>query len=705
MTDNGPLSEILVIREEFSRFDEVIALYERQAPLLQYDTIKIEKMTKDIEKYLKKADECIGVVENIECEVEELGFYFEGKEAVESLATGIGKVDKVISAFLEIVEGQQHRFKDIEGTLVRLEEITDLLLEIKKRILYLQKNINLAVNYVELTSNIMLSLQKEICECEDTIASLLRDEYADSLRQLPKLRLEEITAKMKISHAVPTGVPLNSITLPTFDTTEEAFYSEYTELESRISPLKVSLDYLPWKIEEFNFYCASSTLTGAPKNAKKYVLKYYESLKIKWAKFVEALVSLKAGTIDRRWHDVFKYLIEEIIEKCGYLINELTLERGRRIRITEEASTSYKLCSNSITLIARAFAESVIYDPILKSNYNENLLSKWNTLNTILKSSFSKLLTTSPSTKSVSECHVHDFRLGLRLNSLATSSGRVSRSISCNQEDKIGLDLGLGVKSASLPFSIKKKDRVIDIFQDNDVHQFPKLRTVSRALLNASTEIEEPYAYSREENEKILQNSKTFSDMNGPDSLAAKFEEIKLNNRDDEDRFWNSMPTDKTVLPSKIPVICKDYIIKGYPIIKKKFYPNCKPTKIPTISPDHPVFNDSPEIKRCSSKRKELHYSHRRMPLSPIRTNIQFEEQDIFFKQTPRKDHLLKASGMQKGVQGRHLLRDHDIPNLSYNKNSIYRSTSPDRPATSVGSRFDEKHLIQPLKLPRSHWK
>ena len=57
---------------------------------------------------------------------------------------------------------------------------------------------------------------------------------------------------------------------------------------------------------------------------------------------------------------------------------------GGGTTITDEVGNKYKMCSNSITLIQKAFKENIITDPELVTIFNHDLVPKWEELNNII---------------------------------------------------------------------------------------------------------------------------------------------------------------------------------------------------------------------------------------------------------------------------------------------------------------------------------
>ncbi|KAF6069552.1 hypothetical protein FOB64_003194 [Candida albicans] len=353
------LSHVLSTIPNFSFFDELINLPQPSTSnpsesfnLSQRDVFQITKVLEDINLYL---NDLLMIFNNVEQAsknvVDVLDWYFEGKSLLQDLLRNIENIDSIISQLLLVVESSNNHESIGNNLLAIFEEISDLVLDVKKS-----------------------SIINEIEDCIKCILKLKELKLASPKNVLPNFTLQSIISKMKINDLSSGTFSFKSMRLPTFSDLDEKLYNDYLELESKIDPLRTSLSIVPLRIDDFNTMCAVS----------------------KWNMLLKEKNSYKKDNINVKWNEIFEYLIEEIFKECGRLIREVgssssnvtippaTGGGGGGTTITDEVGNKYKMCSNSITLIQKAFKENIITDPELVTIFNHDLVPKWEELNNII---------------------------------------------------------------------------------------------------------------------------------------------------------------------------------------------------------------------------------------------------------------------------------------------------------------------------------
>lgn len=184
-------------------------------------------------------------------------------------------------------------------------------------------------------------------------------------------------------------------------------------------------------------------------------------------------------------------------------------------------------------------------------------------------------------------------------------------------------------------------------------------------------------------------------------------------------------------LPSRIPLIVSNYASLGLPVIKKKY--THLPTRIASISPSHPVF--------ISPERREIHTPKQtpetRSDSPRLRSPVVFNMSHLT-KHSAERSSSLQKSADQMSLRG---LRTPDLSTGRSSKltrsaeNPVVKSaerlyspgtyaksprlktsqlkspgitlpsTSPERPETSIGSRFDDINLPRLVKEARKAWR
>lgn len=623
------LSRILATTPKFTSFDELIPPTSQS--LLLHEVFVLNKIIDDVHKYLQQVNAVLSSI----VPQEELNWYYEGRDQVASIVDNIDSLERTISRLLNIIDGTTDFKISTSLTLSKFEDTSNVLMDIKKYVIIYKKKVEVAKNYKEIKENIMKSLSHEIDNCLELASKLLATKLSAS-----KLNLDAITAK--IFNDLVHCHSLKSIRLPTINGSDELIYNEYLSLEERINPLGISLDILPLKIEEFDAMCGGKLFP----RERFDVLTAYDKLSQAWNSLRNIMKVLKRECVDAQWNEIFKNLISETILKCNTLTKSL---ENANSYVTDDIGSMYKLCSNTISIIGNAFKENLITDIKLVSMFNDNLSTKWQVANDMMTR--------------FTEMQAFHSRLGSP--ELGTS---------------MGLDLGVDVNTSNVPYSIQKKDKVQDFFNPSN----PALKTRRRGLRFSLQSFNDLDTMVEDDDASTLVTHKTpkIGGGGGQERFLVPLFPISHNDFD-ASTFLNKLATTVPLKPSNIPIIQPDYFKRGLPITKKK-YLDYKASRLPSISPNHPVFN-SPDRKRES--KQSFFFNNNELLLtgklgSPIRQNHK---------------RILSLSEEASNKRPTSLLRDMKVPNLSH-KNSIqafYNSTSPERPTSSLGSRFDAAHLLQ----------
>jgi hypothetical protein len=531
----------------------------------------------------------------------------------------------------------------------RIEQCNKSLYTAQQGTAKLKRNLHIALMYSEINDDIIDSLTREIELCLKLLFKLNDLKFSSPCRVLPKFNLQQILTKMKIGDAPTTTLmTTKSIRLPTFNDMDENLYNEYLLLESRVNPLKISLDILPLKIDEFH-ECSGQlySLSQSEINSN------YERLSEKWHYLQLELKKLKHEFVDSKWNEIFHYLIEQIIVKCEEII--------KTKEINSDIASMYRVCSNSITVINQSMKESTIYDQQVVLSFNQNLLPKWQQATEIMND-----LNPYHDIQQFDPSHVKLNTSGLRsFNTIKNTEIGDTTLIPGNIG--FGIDLKVNIETANENYSIKKVDRIKDYFESSSSP--PRLSSNVNGLLQSL--------------QKLQNNAHVDHEEDDLDTLVAKTPNLtveeKILKSFDLDTLFQKLLSKRN--PSKLPMMLPNYIEMGLPVIKKKFTSSLFiATKIPGISPEHPVFH-SPERQGLSP-----HYiNYPTGTGSPIRREV--------IAKNPTTPNL---GNINNGK----------IPNLLYDDISIsFNSTSPERPPSSMGSRFDTKHLVQTLRSPKPNWR
>ncbi|KAI5949754.1 KAR9 [Candida theae] len=673
------LSHLLSSIPVFSFIEELVNLPQPNesnlVPLSQHELFKINKVLDDIDLYL---NDLIIVFNNIK-EVSGhatnvLDWFHEGKKELQSLFQDVDSVDSIISRLLSAIETADTSTHISQSLIKKFEEVSDVLLDVKKSSIVLKRTLDISNNYRDLLESVIKSLTTEIEMCTKVVIKMSDCKLSSPKRVLPQFNLNDIISKMKINEFTTSSVSVKSIKLPTFSDSDQEVYNEFVAVEQKILPLRISLDIVTAKIEEFNSLCSQDSY----KVPREQVLLNYESMLDKW-KYLDAQFKIfKQDNIDSKWNDIFKYLIHEIDQECDELIDVLafsdTASTGDNSTITEDIGSRYKVCSNSINLIESAIVERLITDTEVPSTYNKSLHPKWMEVNDLIL-------------RAKADSHTHNLRLKQqRERSLRIHGLRQFRTTSKNShQDEFerpmsngkGIDFNVDVESVTMPLSISKKDRVKDVFNGEN----PKGKNLKDSLVQV---FEDMNIKEREDEEETLVKTPV---LKGPLESQPRQKAVSF----DFDSYINNIINSSTRPASKLPRIVSNYIQLGYP----KFSKRGGFTKIPEIDVTHPVFQSPYRTSRSQNGT---------LPAGGIEVSppppAHHDFADPFYVARSRASSNATVIGRPNS-----LLNETTIPNLTYSRRLSYNCTSPERPLSSLGSRYDEENLLKSLHENRPIWK
>ncbi|CAK9436858.1 uncharacterized protein LODBEIA_P13800 [Lodderomyces beijingensis] len=662
------LSHLLASIPNFSFFNELISIAEPGGPnsisLSQHDIFKINKILDDIDLYLNDLIMVFNNVQDVSTNAPNLlEWYFEGRNALAEVLRNLESVDSIISRLLLVVEAADSTSQISSNLLRKFEENSDLLLDVKKSSIVLKKNLDVSGIYNELMQMVICSLRNEIEDCIRSVVILKDFKLTSPKRVLPQFNLADIVSKMKI-HDFSSSAKVKSMRLPTFSDLDEKLYEDYLSIEEKISPLQISLNIVPQKIEEFNAICLQSSFQAC----REKVLENYEEMLDKWKHLQAQMSILKVENIDAKWNQIFTYLIDQIEAQCNELIDDLafsdTTSTGPNSVVSEDVGVRYKVCANSVQLIQNAIREGIITDKNLSVKLYRQLQPKWIEVN--------DLITRTKVDPNCFKRHQNEEkRNGNGSNGLRSFRTRSKESDSSTRpvSNGLGVDLNVDVESVTLPLSVQKRDRTVDVFVDH-AEKSPG-KSLKKSLIQVFDNMN---VRDKEDEEETL--VKTPVQPKVPD----KRRPISF----DMNGYIQSVLNSNVRKPSKIPRIHPNYIQLGYPIIaKRKGY-----TRIPEINPSHPVFHSPYRLKngaRNSSPNPSPHYHRRNDPFHITRS---------------RQSSTATIIGRPNS-----LLNEMKIPNLAYSRILSYNCTSPERPMSSLGSRYDDENLLKTLNEARPLWK
>lgn len=708
-------------------FDQLLnnELVDLEKPLLPHDVFKLDKILDDIAGYLAQISKKLHPTQ-IGGRDDMLWFY-EGRNSVIEVLGLMTSIDLFVSSVLLVPLILKN------GVIaLKLKRTSQLLVDARQALLTTKRRIDIAANYNEVKHQIIDALEAEVGNRFNEYKHLQGLKFRTSLPEF--LELEQVTAKMRLNYLTPGSFSMKSVALPAFSDEEASLYHNFELFEEKLDPINVSMEFLEHRVREFNHLCGTF-FPGAIVELNSV----YDRLRQHWQLLLAGFLALKKQAVDLRWSTLFAYLIEDVLVRILNLIVELKEDQHRTNQISDHLGTSFKLCSNTITLIHKAFLENVIYDKNLTAKFNDTLLPRWTELNELLvnERSVKQLSTPKQQFPELAEDGLRLVKMVQKRTPLVEVR-EITPATSASPAG-LGIDLHLDVNpSPSVPFSISKTDRIVDLNIDADL--LPK-SNIRMALL-ALHQSEEELAH----------------DLSDTETLVHAVEEKKIS-----PYLYLRTQHLKT---SRIPMIVSNYTKLRLPVIKKMFIHGYTPTKILSISPSHPVF-DSPErrsllgsparfaTRAAASPQKEPLLR----PESPV---LALRSPPVFnLARTPRVGSRISSDGsikeevfvsrstsLQKKAEEMSLV-GLATPNLAYGvllardpipdgreispevftspdfrspsfrspgfrspdrilpspDRASLRSSSPERPQSSLGSRYDDLHLTHPIKFSKSGWR
>lgn len=714
------LSDIINTAPKFSFFDELLLIPPHGTELQPHDFFKITKVIDDIGLYLKELQSVLNQIKisNIEDRVK-IDWYYEGREQLYELNKNLLDIDSIISRLLMVLElPVNSKNLQYNHLLSKCEEVTDLSLDVKKLVIIMKKKTDISINYMELNDSTITTLNNEITDCIRMFSKLQDATLSSPQQTINTFNLQEIVHKMQINKESMRS--MKSIILPTFNDQDESIYHEYSSLESKLEPLKVSINFLPLRIEEFLNLCGDSF-----PDAIFVINEKFGKLIDNWDSLIMGLEKFKVHTIDPKWDKIFSFLISEIEKIIDSLLNEFQTKANRKIN--KRIGENYKLCSNTITLVRKSITERLITNTETVNSYNDNLLVKWRDLN--------QCLVLNQNYDDISNYTNNEFS-GLKTLRTTRNLSSPSRSAtvtspfrnSGNDElsSGLGIDLGIDIENLHIPFSIKNVEKVRNF--ESDLGKSAKPSLLHEFKLNRRVKSAGAALMIFDDEETLV--PKTNKDEQEIATLIDAVGKVKLTEPPKQ-------------FKSRIPTIVPNYIKLGYSIIPM---PNVTQSKIPRISPTHKAFqsptksvksvnsdysmslNSPIKFEKLRGKKKRHNSTNNGDNISPMKLKSPSlnltSTPNLAFPLSPGYASSISTSSPRNLSPKNFPPRNLSPRNLSpralsmekysppgqisptrHSSSASYRSTSPERPGSSLGSRFDNENLLQPLKHIKPAWK
>lgn len=705
----------------------------------QYETVRINKTLRDIFSYLDRIATCIAdILEN----EKDPGLFHKSRNEVQKAINMMRKIDVFLREAFKVTDSSMNG-----DMIVVLKKATLQTMDTMKLVNNMRKTSEKATTLIELRELILLELTKEISECKLQFSQIKKTPAPVSLLEI--LPINSLSEYVSSASLLSTQELFGSNSkLLVFTETERDFYSTITGLESRLQPMQVSVEMLKYKVGDLN---------GQPGGFQAECEKItQDSIKLeqKWTALLSEFILVKNKTIGARIVSVCQYLNTQVLE----MINEIFEDIGHGGIDQELVGPSFKTCSAAINLIRRITTSGVPGIQSCVIQYNLEISPKWEKLNEIMQN---ETLSISELSQTFKPAFIQPLNGNKRLLLRAIKTRKsLTPQAEVTHERRLyptnrhslglGINLGLGVEpSPSVPYSISKTDRIVDLGIDSSYilksnvqlailqtagdgpdEQHPSIEHFDDQLSLPNT----PAMFSLQSPTEGMGGNGTTETTpfyrNGTDDqgYGSKEQLPSVLTQEEKRNLLRSLKKHDTTA-SRIPTMVAGYASLKLPVLRKNYRPSHGKSRIPTISSDNEVF--------CSPER--------RTTLKTPMTSTRFFGETPILKTNPTALDGLRSppafliahemGADQRRVSGKQdsgalgdvtnvrpripslnapadklSLSGMATPNLAFSRGSdlgvtSWRSTSPERPGSPMGSRYDDKNLTPELKSVKKPWK
>lgn len=727
-------------------------LPKKHLDLNHHETFKIERILETLGSYLRKLSDC---AKNILTHNTNLDWYFNNRKIIFQLITLLKKIDAYLTLIFDLR-------LTLSGSFT-LEEIALLSMDSMQLISSIKKRSDVATSYMELRHLIIDTLDIELSDCSTEMFSIKNTFKQPYINE--KLTIELVLEKFRFDGLRKVSSPcLSAVSLPSLYDAEEQSFDRLDQLEKRLDPMQASIEFLAHKISEFDSLNASLF-----QDANDFLASDFRNLQNRWDALLVNFAALKRNSIDSRYYKIFYFMITEVLSRVHKLIRDVKNEGiiGVSEKIAGDfkvCSSTIKLINLAFkdSLIYQKDLLSLYNESVLpRWSYLNVLLGEEKPPSPSVALTVSiepgRDLNSSPNQISALSFPLAGIdeimaisTLNTDLNIAVTTHAKPKDDTSRNPSGG-SLNLGLGISpSTTVPYSVSKRDRILDL--NIDAQEIPK-SNIQMALMGLSetSGVEQKVCTKNGEtatimgmtprtkvmsknvlNESSVPNLSPVERASRKSALFSPSVELPLISEKKTTRQLLEILKKDGYCNSRIPQIVPDYGSFQLPKIKKM----AGKTKIPSIAPDNPVFY-SPE------RRADIKTPHRNISSScccdlpsvledtPENYQEGLDTEDFSLIQTPEDKQLLSpwvdkrqlssfTSSTHKSLlrtpplnllSRKPSLNSVQVPHLSpSDKENLFlspkwRSTSPERPGSSMGSRYDEVNLTQPLKSLKQRWK
>ena len=611
-----------------------------------------------------------------------LEWYTCGRNNIKTLFECVESIDWILKSFITILDRE---VEDLDGDMVeildKVEFVCDQLLNLKEVLFNYKKKMDLSISCNELGHIIMKTIIDEIEDCDNVANEIFQLTSQQEKQFYENLSLAEIANKLRVSSFV-SSVPTKTVRLPIFNESDKHLYDSYYLLETRVTALEASLSYLPYKLEDFFLVCSLSIGEELYQKSVDEVKAQHTQTTQRWKLFHRKWHKLRSECYVTKWNEILNCLVTKLIQECERLMHYFDTGIVVKDVLIHEVGPSFKACSNNLKLISRALTEGIVTDSMIFKLFDEDLSPKWQNINHLFSSA---LEPKEKPAQSLERQNNFEKEKNFKVKDCHHLAGSYLTELFSKKPDSTGgIDLRLDVESTKLPLSVKKNDRVIDIVGKEAVSDNKK--SLQRNLENAAKLDEDEFKWhADDDDESTLVVSKGYNYRPDNDDLLCSMGSLKISDPVEDFGYLNYLlEKSEPIVQCRLPIICENYIRKGFPMIKKNLSPDSIPCRIPSISPLHPIF-----YSKKASCSPHFH--------SPYRLEKPYFPKKNYFSEDVKEENPFTEPKKSATVPTRmSSLSSTTTPDLLYRLPSSYGdATSPEISPSEFGSRI----LVQAKSL------
>ncbi|KAH3678956.1 hypothetical protein WICMUC_001324 [Wickerhamomyces mucosus] len=305
----------------------------------------------------------------------DLLWYAEGKTRFYDIFRNVDSIDSIMLQIINLLESNLDSQKEnfLERDIFdKIDILAESSLNLKREhFVPFKTKIDLSTEFDEFNST-MNSINRELENCLKLCFRIHEKRFSSPVRHAPRFNLEMLTKKLLKQRS--------NLRLPLLNEIDNELYQEYLNLKTIVDPLKVSLEFIPQRIEEFKLRYVSQ-LNAIDVNTLN---EKYNSLIKELSYLTNEVNDLKYEIVDKRWDEIFSYLNTEMsfmimnIEKELKKLEELTdngTGKTLKAQLFKRIKYTIEIIENTFILINTAIDEKLIHIRVIE--LSNELAMRW----------------------------------------------------------------------------------------------------------------------------------------------------------------------------------------------------------------------------------------------------------------------------------------------------------------------------------------